>query len=78
VDYEFQIRLAEKELAHLREMQAIMRSHQDAHDQSLSVIGSRLDRIEDNLEKVTALQAVTEQKLQGLIDLLVREHRNGH
>jgi hypothetical protein len=78
VDYEFQIRLAEKELTHLREMQAIMRSHQDAHDQSLAVLGSRMDRIEDNLEKVTVLQAVTEQKLQSLIDLLVREHRNGH
>ncbi len=84
MDYEFHIQLAEKELAHLREMQPLMRSHQEAHDRSFTVVGSRLDRIEENLENVTSVlkelslaQAATEQKLQGLIEILTRGERNG-
>jgi hypothetical protein len=43
-----------------------------------------MDRIETNLERievtvgqVAEMQKVTEQKLQGLIDTLAREHSNG-
>lgn len=84
MDYEFQIRLAEKELAHLKEMQAIMRSHIDAHDASFQVMSERFERIEANLEKITTSQVRTElnlagiaEKFNGLIDLLTREHGNG-
>lgn len=85
MDYEFRIKLAEKELAHLREMQVLMQEHQGAHDASFTVVSSRMDRTEANLEKLAALQVVTEQKLQNvadklenLIDVLVRGQRNGH
>ena len=78
MNYEYRILLAEKELAHLREMQAIMQSHQDTHDQGFVAVASRLDRIEENLDRLVAAQLVTEQKLQGLIDILTREHSNGH
>jgi hypothetical protein len=84
VDYEFSIELCEKELIHLREMQALMRAHVDTHDASFSAVGGRMDRIETNLERievtvgqVAEMQKVTEQKLQGLIDTLAREHSNG-
>ncbi len=85
MDYEFRIQVAEKELAHLREMQRLMRSNLDAHDASFDAAIKRFERIEANLESVSAMQKtlstaqlVTEQKMQGLIDLLVREHANGH
>jgi len=84
VDYEFSIKLCEKELIHLREMQALMRAPIDTHDASFSTVGGRMDRIETNLERievtvgqVAEMQKVTEQKLQGLIDTLAREHSNG-
>jgi hypothetical protein len=73
VDCEFRILVAEKELAHLREVQGIMRSHLEAHDASFAVVGSRMDRIETNLERIETtvgqlaeMQKVTEQKLQNL------------
>jgi hypothetical protein len=62
-----------------------MRSHIDTHDASFEAAIKRFDRIEANLENVSAMQKtlstaqlVTEQKMQGLIDLLVREHANRH
>lgn len=84
IDYEYRITVAEKELAHLREMQALARAHREAHDQPFAAVATRMERIEDNLDKATAIlkdlsvaQKVTEQKFQGLIDILVREHSNG-
>lgn len=77
MDYQFRIELAEKELAHLREMQTLIRARQDAHEQSLDASAKRFERIEITLEKLAAAQLVTEQKLQSLITLLVREHGNG-
>ena len=78
MDYEFSILAAEKELAHLKEMQALYAAHQEVHDKAFAAVGSRLDRIEEILEKLALAQAATEQKLQSLIEILVREHRNGH
>ena len=85
MDYEFRILLAEKELAHLREMHGLMRTHIDVHDTGFKAAEERFERIEGNLERTNTtlaetalLQKVTEQKLQSLIDLLVREHSNGH
>lgn len=53
-----------------------MRAHPDTHDQSITT-NTILDRIEKNIEKLTAEQIITEQKLQSLIDLLLQEHSNG-
>lgn len=77
MNYEFRIELAEKELAHLREMQSLIRARQDAYDQAVDAAIARFTRIEENLEKLTAAQLVTEQKLQSLIAILAREHGNG-
>jgi hypothetical protein len=77
MDYEFRIKLAEKELAHLKEMQDIMRTHQDVHDASFAAVNTTLDRIEGILEKLSVAQLATEQKLQSLIDVLLRDHSNG-
>lgn len=91
MDYEYRILIAEKELTHLREIQAISRAHQDAHGQSIAAIDTILQRVETNLERLSALQIVTEekmhglmtnqlaigQKLQGLIEVLASEHSNG-
>jgi hypothetical protein len=55
-----------------------MQAHQSAHGASFAVVGSRPDRIEANLEKLAALQVITEQKLQNLIDVLMGSQRNGH
>jgi hypothetical protein len=51
MDYEYRIRLAEKELAHYREMQTILRSHQDAHDRSIEGLKTIQQRTEANLER---------------------------
>lgn len=77
IDYEFRILVIEKELAHLKEMQNLIRLHQDAHDQSLGAVENILERIESNVEKLSAAQLITEQRLQNLIDVLAREHSNG-
>lgn len=77
MDYEFRIKIAEKELAHLKEMQSLFLARQDAHDASIAMLDKITGQIEANLEQITALQLVTERKLQNLIDVLVREHGNG-
>jgi hypothetical protein len=84
MDYEWSIKVHERELAHLREMQALTRAHMDTHDTSFQVVGDRMERIETSLEltqatvrEVAEMQKVTEQKMQSLIDILAREHSNG-
>ena len=85
MDYEYRIQLAEKELAHYREMQTILRSHQDAHDRSIEGLKTIQQRTEANLEKLSVAQLVTEARLESLgkaleafIAALAREHSNGH
>jgi chromosome segregation ATPase len=91
VDYEFRIKVAERELAHLREMQALTQAHLDAHDKSFNAVEARFERIDAYLEKIAQAQVRTEanlvvltdrltdlsQKFNGLIDALTREHGNG-
>ncbi len=60
MDYEFKIKVLEKELAHFREMQALFQSHEEAHDTS---IDSVLERVEKNLDRLSAAQLITEQKI---------------
>jgi outer membrane protein TolC len=91
MDYEFHILMAEKELAHLRQMQALTQSHVEAHDNSFEAVERRFERIDGYLEQIAANQARTEanlarteanlaalsEKFNGLIDALTREHGNG-
>ena len=54
MDYEFRIKVAEEELAHLRKMQLLMQAHQDSHDKSIMALGSRMDRAEADLAEAAA------------------------
>jgi predicted nucleic acid-binding Zn-ribbon protein len=84
MDYEYQITLLEKELAHYKEMQSLIRQHLDAHDASFEAVGNRMDRIEANLDRAASLSVSTEAKIQAvsekldrLVDVLLRSHKNG-
>lgn len=77
MDYEFHIRYFEREVAHLREMQSLMRAHQETHDQGPNAAVSRFERIEGYLERTEANLAALSEKFNGLIQALAREHRNG-
>ena len=84
MDYEFQIQRHERELAHLREMQKLLESHQDTTDQ-------RLDKMQAILRDATAaIAALAEQAVITRADLqtiaanvaaltraLLRGHPNG-
>lgn len=59
IDYEWQIRMLEKDLAHAKEMQALARVRMDAHDTSIGAIEGYLGRI-------AAAQAATDEKLAQL------------
>jgi hypothetical protein len=78
VDYEFRIKVAEKELAHLHEMQKLFAAHQDTHDTSITALGGRMDRVEANLEATSELLRETATKLAELIQALRGGERNGH
>jgi chromosome segregation ATPase len=69
MNYEWRIFTLERELAHLKEMQALTRSHMEAHDASFQAVGNRMDRIEATLEALT-------DKLDKLVDVL-GDHSNG-
>ena len=77
MDYEFRIMLLEKELAHYREMQAIVRERQDTsdarHERSESLmeaVGAALLSVITNLDKLS-------DKVDALVSALLREHTNG-
>jgi len=85
VDYEFRIKLLEKETAHLKEMQEISRERHDTSEERLTlmqeILGAVTSRIQEVVEVQNQLavdQRVTEQKLQQLIDLMIRGQQNGH
>ena len=78
MDYEFRIKLAEKELAHLRDMQEIQRQRQDTTDARFEAI-ERLLFESVQLNKQTAENlAVLTAKFDTLIEALGRQPRNGH
>jgi len=70
MNYEFEIAKLDLELKHMREMQAIYRERVDAHEKGLEYTGTRLDRIETDLEMLTA-------NVNKLVAALLREHKNG-
>jgi hypothetical protein len=77
MDYEFRILLAERELAHLKEMQALQRAHLDTHDRSFEAAGERLNRIESLLEQTAQSQVRTQKMLEDFVAILARSHGNG-
>jgi hypothetical protein len=85
VDYEFRIKLLERETAHLKEMQEISRDRHDTHDERLTLIQQILGAVSSRIQEVVEVQnqlavdqRVTEQKLQQLIDVLLGGQQNGH
>lgn len=85
MDYEFRIQLAERELAHLKELQQMQRSHLDTHDQSIEAIHGNLallisanNATAQNLESLTARVDTLATKIDTLVDALLRQPRNGH
>lgn len=92
MDYEYRILLLEKDLAHAREMQQIMRGRMDTHDTGFEHLKNgmidareRLDRIEINVEAIsTKMDALTDNvnkltnTVNSLVTALLREHPNGH
>ncbi len=77
MDYEFRILLAERELAHLKEMQSLQRIHLDTHDRSFEAAAERLNRIESLLEETVQSQVRTQKMLEDFVAILARSHSNG-
>jgi hypothetical protein len=85
IDYEFKIRLLEKDLQHYREMQALMRERMDTHQLNFDHIaagligaGERLARIEAIVEATTANINTLSAKIDKLVDAMLRNNPNGH
>jgi hypothetical protein len=90
MDFEFKIRMLDKELAHYREMQELMRSRLDTHDSGIDAIVETFARAasiqEQTNETVKTLAGdlkiladtvgVLAQKVTGLIDAM-RAGTNG-
>ena len=70
MNYEWEIRKLDLQLKHMREMQAIYKERVDAHDKGLEYTGTRLERIEADLEVLTV-------NVNKLVAALLREHPNG-
>jgi len=70
MNYEWEIQKLDLQLKHVREMQAIYQERVEAHEQGLEYTGNRLDRIEADLEKLTA-------NVDKLVVALLSKHSNG-
>lgn len=84
MDYEFRIKHAELELAHLREMQALHSTRLDAHDRSIEAtriwfdrVMETIDRTAANLDLLTIRQMTLEEKIDRLVDALSHGRLNG-
>ena len=78
MDYDFRIKLAERELEHLKEMQELQRLRQDAADNRLDKMQDVVDGILRSIAELRDVQLETQVQLQSLIQALSREHGNGH
>jgi hypothetical protein len=76
MDYEFRIKLAEKELAHLREMHDLHRNRMDANEQGFESLRAIVERTAANLDVLTVQVSRLEAKIDTLVDALLRG-RNG-
>jgi hypothetical protein len=74
VNYEFRIQLLEKDLAHYREMQALVRERLDTVNRFAKQANERLDRIEAALEKLVEAQTHTQQILAAFIESLRKDN----
>ena len=83
MDYEFRIKQAELELAHLREMQQIGRERMDSQDRWLEAMQTVIERTAANLDLLTVQTGKLAEKLdnlEGKVDQLVKAllgSRNG-
>jgi len=78
MDYEFRIKQAELELAHLRELQQLHRERQDAHESSLNSLQAIVERTAENLDILTVQTGKLEAKIDQLVDALLHGRaRNG-
>jgi chromosome segregation ATPase len=90
MEFEWKIRMLDKELAHYREMQELMRSRLDTHDNSIEAIVEAFARAATSQEQTNEIVktlagdlkiladtvAVLAQKVTGLIDAM-RAGTNG-
>ena len=85
VDYEFRIKLLEKETAHLKEMQTLLGQGEDVADDRLdktqailATVGTRLQEIAEAHNNLTIDLDRLDKKFEALVDLLLHQPRNGH
>jgi len=85
MDYEFRIKQAELELAHLRQLQQLHRGRMDAQESSLTSLHTIVERTAVNLDaltiqvgKLTEQHAKLESRIDQLVDALLHgKGRNG-
>lgn len=78
MDYEFRIKQAEADLAHLQTLQALSRGRLDAHDSSLESLTTITRQTAVNLDVLTVQVGRLEVKIDKLVDaLLHNQTRNG-
>ena len=77
MNYEFEIRRLNAELAHVREMEAINRDHVQVLDEGHGYTGTRLATIEATLETLTKDLALLTTNVNALVAALLKEHKNG-
>jgi hypothetical protein len=78
MDYEFRIKQAEIELAHLRELQQLHRGRMDAQEGHLDALQNIVQQTAANLDVLTIQTGKLEIKIDQLVDALLRgQARNG-
>jgi hypothetical protein len=85
MDYEFRIKQAELDLAHLKDLQQLQRLHLDTNDSRLEALETIIERTTANVERtsanldiLTVQQGKLEAKIDQLVDALLRgQARNG-
>jgi prefoldin subunit 5 len=66
MDFEWKIRMLEKELAHYREMQELMRSRLDTHDNGIQVIVDTLASVAKSQDRAAKTQEQTNETMNTL------------
>lgn len=82
MDYELRIAMAERELAHLKEMQKLEQARLDAHDTSLAAFQARhAQAVEDHDREMKELRAIVMEigvMLKNFIASMQGETKNGN
>jgi hypothetical protein len=84
VDYEFKIRMLEREIAHLKEMQQLQSGRLDIHDrgfdavhETLAETGRMLRQSALELEEMRGIVRESQVMLKQLLDAMLTGRRNG-